>query len=196
MVVVGLTGGICAGKTLVASMMGEMGARVYDADAAVHQLLLREDIMNAVIDLLGPQIIVEGRLDRKLIADIVFEDREALHGLEAILHPAVHVQVMEIVYHLPGYGILVLDAPLLIEAEHEDICDVLIHVAVDPGVLADRLMERGMTMEEMERRSDRQMSEGDKIALASAVIDNSGTISETREQVERAWRDNVLPLTR
>ena len=196
MVVVGLTGGIGAGKSLVASIMAELGARVYDADEACHQLLFIPDIVGQVIDLLGTGVYINGQLDRKVIAGIVFRDRDALLGLEAILHPAVHEQVMGIIYNLPGFGILVVDAPLLHEADHADMCDVIIHVTVDRGVLASRIEERGWTMDDLERRAERQMPEGEKIDLATAVIDNSGTISETREQVERAWRDHVLPLTR
>jgi len=197
MVVVGLTGGIGSGKSLVvASMMADMGARVYDADAACHELLFSPNIVGQVIDLLGTGVYVNGQLDRKVIAGIVFRDREALLALEAILHPAVHDQVMQIIYHLPGFGILVVDAPLLHEADHADMCDVIIHVTVDPGVLPERMEERGWTTHDLELRAERQMPEGEKIELATAVIDNSGTIAETREQVERAWRDHVLPLTR
>ena len=196
MVVVGLTGGIGSGKSLVASMMAEMGARVYDADAACHQLLFREDIVARVVDALGTGVWVDGQLDRKAIADIVFSDREALLALEAILHPEVHRQVMEIIYHLPGFGIFVVDAPLLHEADHADMCDVLIHVAVDPDVLQERVAERGWTVNDLERRAERQMPEGEKTALAHAVIDNSGSIEATREQVERVWRDHVLPRAR
>jgi len=196
MVVVGLTGGIGSGKSLVASMMADMGARVYDADAACHQLLLREDIAAQVIDLLGAKVYVDGQLDRKAIADIVFSDREALLALEAILHPAVHIQVMEIIYHLPGFGILVVDAPLLHEADHAEMCDVLVHVAVDPGVLQERIEARGWTMDDLERRAGRQMPEDEKRELAHAVIDNSGSVEATREQVEWVWRDHVLSRTR
>jgi dephospho-CoA kinase len=196
MVVVGLTGGIGSGKSLVASMMGEMGARVYDADEACHQLLMREDIIGKVVDSLGPKVWVDGRLDRKAMADRVFSDRDALLALEGILHPEVHKQVMEIIYHLPGFGIFVVDAPLLHEADHADMCDVIIHVTVDPGVLRERIEARGWTMDDLERRAARQLPEEEKAALGNAVIDNSGSIDATREQVERVWRDHVLPLAR
>ncbi|MCI0497730.1 MAG: dephospho-CoA kinase [Thermoplasmata archaeon] len=195
-VVIGITGGIASGKTTVASMLADMGARVYDADADCHRLLETEEIAARVADSLGPDVLRDGRLDRRAIARVVFDDRNALATLEGILHAEVCENTRRIIEGMGDGEVLVIDAPLLIEAGMDGLCDVILHVDAPPGERRQRMADRGWDEAEMGRREARQVSVDGKRDRADARIDNSGDPAATRAQVERFWREVVEPFLR
>ena len=193
-VVIGITGGIASGKTSVASMLAGLGATVYDADADCHRLLEREDIAARVADALGPGVMADGALDRRAIADLVFRDRGALSRLEGILHAEVGANARRLVEGMGDGDVLAIDAPLLIEAGLDGLCDVILHVDAPPGERRLRMAGRGCDGAEMARREARQVPVDRKRDRADARIDNSGDRTGTRAQVERFWREVVEPM--
>jgi dephospho-CoA kinase len=192
-IVIGIVGGIASGKSEVAKALEALGAVRIDADQIGHGLL-RDDraVLEAVVALLGPSILDEqGAIDRRQVASRVFGDdevsRKRLSELEAILHPAIRQQVESQIAQWkkePSFSMIVIDAPLLIEAGWKPLCDELIFVDA-PIDLRERLSaERGWSPDELARRESAQMSLAQKRAAATYVIDNYGSIDELRSKTQ------------
>jgi dephospho-CoA kinase len=190
---VGLTGGIGAGKTTVARLLEARGAIVFDAD-----LLAREAIApgtsghDAVVERFGPHVLAPGGdIDREALASIVFVDAAARRDLEAIVHPEVRRLFVEA---LEAYrdtdAVVVFSAPLLVETGMHTAFEVLVVVSAPVQTQVDRLLrDRGMSEDAIRGRIDAQMPLEDKAAAADILIDNEGTLEELDGQVERVWAD-------
>ena len=186
---IGLTGNIATGKSVVLRMLQRLGARVIDADALVHQLMVKgTPLWQAILDEFGEGILgPEGEIDREKLGAIVFADAEALNRLEAIIHPAVTARVDELIRQATE-AVVVVEAIKLIEAGWHRTCDALWVVTCSKEQQLERLMRtRKLSREEALLRIEAQPPQEDKVALADVVIDNSGSLKETREQVEREW---------
>lgn len=187
----GLTGGIGSGKSTVSSMLEERGAVVVDADRIVRQLQAPgEAVFDAMVEEFGVGIVAtDGTLDRQAVADIVFDDDEALARLNAIVHPAVGQRIAERLVELAeGDEVVILDIPLLVESGRDDLDGVIV-VDLDPATAVDRLVaDRGFSREDAEARMARQASREERLAKADVVLDNSGTVAELRDQVDDLWR--------
>jgi dephospho-CoA kinase len=134
----------------------------------------------------------DGSLDRPALGAIVFSDPEALADLDRITHPAVIAEVNRRINDIPS-GVVVLDAVKLIESGHSERCDAVWVVVTDRDEQMTRLMKRNrLTAEEARRRVDAQPPLEPKLARADLVVDNSGSLEQTRQQVEHAWR--ALPV--
>lgn len=198
MFVIGLTGTIGSGKSTVARCLESLGARVIDADRVAREVVLPgTPALEEIARSFGPEVLNrQGELDRKKLGSIVFTDPQGLARLNGITHPriteAIHRQVAQFAKDSPPDGVLVIDAPLLIEVGlHHDVDEVWV-VKVDPEQQVKRLMERdGLTPREAHRRIAAQLPQQEKLAYAHRVIDNSGDPAETRKQVVRHW-DNLI----
>jgi dephospho-CoA kinase len=186
---IGLTGNIATGKSAVLRMLRRLGARVIDADALVHQLMAKgTPVWQAILDEFGEGILgPEGEIDRGKLGAVVFTDAEALKRLEAIVHPAVAARVDELIRQATE-PVVVVEAIKLIEAGWHRTCDALWVVTCPREQQLERLMRtRKLSREEALLRIEAQPPQEDKVALADVVIDNSGSLKEMREQVEREW---------
>ena len=186
---IGLTGNIATGKSTVAKMLEELGATVIDADALVHELQRKgEPTYEAIVAAFGPGILDQaGEIDRKALGAIVFADAAQLRVLESIVHPAV---LMESLRRLQAAEtpVVVYEAIKLIEAGRAEMCDALWVVTARTEVQLERLMhDRHLSEAEARQRIEAQPPQSEKVKLATVVIDNSGALLETRQQVERAW---------
>ena len=190
--VLGLTGGIGSGKTMVGTMFTELGAELIDADQLAREVVepgqpaLEEIVTSFGRDILRP----DGRLDRRKLAGIVFADASARARLNAITHPRIRERMdAAIAARRDRAGVLIVDIPLLFENARTGVVEKVIVVWVDPRTQLRRLIERGgLTEEEARRRIGAQMPLDEKRGLADHVIDNRGTPAETRRQVEAIFR--------
>ena len=186
----GLTGGIGSGKSTVDALLEEKGAVVLDADAIVREL--QQPVMpvfEAMVERFGSDIVgADGALDRAAVAEIVFNDPEALQDLNAMVHPAVGERINQRLSELAGTDeVVVLDIPLLVEGDREGYAGVLV-VDTDPEVALRRLVEhRGFCEEDARARMANQASREDRLARADVVIRNDGTLDDLRREVDRAW---------
>ena len=190
MKLVGLTGGIGAGKSTVSALLAAKGAVIVDADAVVRELQAKgTPVFEAIVERFGPGVVgPDGELDRPALAAIVFGDPEALADLNRLVHPAVGAEVLRRVAEQEGTDrVVVLDVPLLVESGRYRASGVIV-VDVPPEVAVERLVrDRGMTEEEARARMARQASREERLARADLVIDNSGPPEALDEAVDRAW---------
>jgi dephospho-CoA kinase len=187
---IGLTGGIGSGKSSVSALLAQRGAVIIDADAITRDLQQPgTEVFAAMVERFGDAIVApDGRLDRQAVADIVFNDSEALVDLNKIVHPAVGVEIARRLAEEAGTDhLVVLDVPLLVESGRSDMAGLVV-VDVDPEVAVRRLVEqRGMREDDVRARMARQASREERLAKADVVIDNSGTLAELEAVVAEAW---------
>jgi len=188
--VVGLTGGIGAGKSTVSAMLAEKGALVIDADAITRELQQPgEEVFDAMVERFGTEILADdGTLDRPAVSAIVFTDEQARKDLEAIVHPAVGAEMLNRMQAVADTDrVVVYDVPLLVESARRGYGAVIV-VDVDPEVAVRRLVEqREMDETDARARIANQASREERRAIADRVIDNSGTIEHLRDQVDEVW---------
>jgi dephospho-CoA kinase len=193
MLLVGVTGGIGAGKSVVARMLEEHGAIVFDAD-----LLARRAIApgtpghEAVVERFGSAVLAPGGdVDRDALASLVFADPAARRDLEAIVHPEVRRLFAEgAEAYRDTDAVVVMGAPLLVETGMHTAFDVLIVVTASAQTQIDRLMrERGMSEAAIRARMEAQLPVEAKAEVADILIDNDGTLEELAVQVDRAWEE-------
>ncbi len=186
--IVGLTGGIGAGKSAVAKMLKEAGCVVADADATVGHLLQSPGIIDTLVRWWGASVLDEsGGLDRAAIASIVFADKAERARLEQLLHPLVNQHRMDLFAEAPASTpALVIDAPLLFEVGLDDACDVIVFVDSDSTHCRHRIIaSRGWSEAEFERRMQAQISTEEKRARADIVVSNNGDLDALQIEVNR-----------
>lgn len=192
--IVGLTGGIASGKSTVAGMLRELGAPVIDADLLAREVVAPgSDGLAAVVECFGPEVLDEtGALDRKRMAERVFADPDARAALNQITHPRIAAAGQREIARLAAEGapVCIYEAALIVENGLQRWMHALIVVAVPPEVQRERLMQRdGIDAAAADARLAAQLPLADKIAAADYVVNNSGTVEETRAQVERIWNE-------
>ena len=187
--VVGLTGPMGAGKSTVAAMLRELGAKVLDADAIVHDEQLRGTVgYSAIVQTFGTKVLGEDKeVDRSKLAAEVFADPSKLRRLEQILHPRVIARVLEARSMLPNDAVLVVEAIKLLEGELRKACDRIWVVVSPRETMVERLAARGIGKREAEIRLAQQLTDDQFRAAADAVIVNDGDRDRTRERVREAW---------
>jgi dephospho-CoA kinase len=190
--ILGITGNIACGKTAVGKMLLDLGAERYiDADAVVHSLYLSgQPIAVQVAQAFGPQVLApDGSVDRKALGDIVFQDAGAMRRLEAIVHPAVGQAIAnELAMVSPG-GIAVIDAVKLLEGGSGAFCQSKWMVICKEDQEMVRLIARNdLSPDEARARLRAQSPVKPRLPLVDEVIDNSGSLEETRYQVEAAYQ--------
>ena len=188
--VIGLTGGIASGKTTVSDYLNSLGVCVIDADEVAHEVTSPGSAgFKEIIEEFGEDLLTaEGNLNRKKLGEIVFSDKEALSKLNAIVHPLVIENIRQMLVKIECSPCVVLDVPLLFESGMDDLCDEVWVVAVDEDTQVKRLMERdGYNLDEATRRVNAQMPLEEKVRRAHRVLDNTGTIEETKRQVDELF---------
>ncbi len=194
MLLVGLTGGIGAGKSTVSALLAELGACIVDADEIARQLQSAgSPVLAAMVERFGDSILhSDGSLNRAGVATIVFGNddasKAALKDLNGIVHPAMQAEILrQIKVGHDGGQHVVLDFPLLAENPREDL-DATIVVDIDPETAVDRLVNaRGMDETDARNRIANQASREKRLAIASHVVDNSGDVETLRAQVADVW---------
>ena len=189
MYTIGLTGNIGCGKSTVLCMLEALGGRIIDADKLAHQVMEPgSDVWYAIVEAFGQAIVApDGRIDRPALGRIVFSDPQALRRLEALVHPAVDAEIHAQI-EAATEPVVVIEAIKLVEAGlHRDL-DALWIVTCSREQQFERLIrQRGMSYEAARQRIEAQAPIEDKLALASVVIDNSGSLDDTWRQVLAAW---------
>ena len=189
---VGLTGGIASGKSTVSAMLAELGAVVIDADALAREVVAwGTPGLEAVVAEFGPGLLTpEGDLDRPAMGALVFGDAEARKRLEAIIHPLVHRRSAQLEAEAPAHSVVVHDIPLLTEVGRAGSFDAVVVVDAPTDLQVSRMVEdRGWSREEAESRIAAQASREDRLAIATHVVDNTGTLDELRRRVEQVYAD-------
>src|SRR4051812_23325850 len=192
---VGLTGGISTGKSTVGRMLIELGCHLLDADAIVHQLFLPGQAVNqAVIREFGSQVAAkDGSINRTVLGEIVFNDANARLRLNSLVHPAVldyQKKWLDDLELRDPKTIGIVDAALMIEIGSHKNYDKIIVVSCSPDAQRRRLKERsGLSSEQVEARISSQMPLAEKVKFADFVIDNSGSLEETRRKVENVYQE-------
>ena len=190
MLVVGLTGGIGAGKSSVAENFAHLGAVVVDADQLARIAIERgSEGFDEVVLRFGESILRNGDIDRKALAEIVFSDENARKDLEGIIHPRVRDLFIGVVTDLEHDQILIYEIPLLVETSSQGNFDFIITVEADLELRKERLLKRGMYISEINRRIDSQASESSRVTVADAVIRNDGDEDTLLRAVENLWED-------
>jgi len=197
MLKVGLTGGIAAGKSLVARTLVECGAVLVDADALAREVVEPgTEGLAAVVDAFGPGVLAaDGSLDRPALAEVVFADEDKRKVLNSIIHPLVRARAAELAAEVPEDGILVQDIPLLVETGQAGNFDfVLVVEAPAAERLARMVRDRGMEPAAAQARIDAQATAAERAAVADAVLENTGTPQELVGAVQELWRSRLVPL--
>jgi dephospho-CoA kinase len=184
---VGLTGGLGAGKSEALRALEELGAATLSTDAVVHELLAGDELRDIVAERLGPEVALNGQLDRSLIAERVFGDDEARAWLEGELWPRVGQRVadwkQEVEALEPAPRVAVVEVPLLFESGMEAAFDATIAVVADESVRAERAGARGHAA--VSERAGRQLSQKEKAERADFEVRNDGTLDELRETLSK-----------
>lgn len=193
MLLVGLTGGIGSGKSTVARMLAARGAVVLDADAFARDAVAAGTPgFRAVVKRFGAEVVgPDGELDRRGLAAIAFADDQARRDLEAIVHPQVRRRLLRSIgAHADADDIVVIDSPLLVEADQGGSVQLLVVVTAPEEAQLERLAAgRGMSERDVRARMAAQMPLEEKAAKADVVLDNGGDLQDLERQVERLWRD-------
>ncbi|UCC64100.1 MAG: dephospho-CoA kinase [Anaerolineae bacterium] len=186
---IGLTGNIATGKSVVARMLAELGAHTIDADQVAHEVMRQgTPVWQAVVDAFGRAILAaDGEIHRRRLGGIVFADPEALRRLEAIVHPAT-LQAVDAAVTRATERVVVVEAIKLVEAGMHRAYHALWVTACPPETQIARLITlRGLSEAEARLRVEAQPPQAEKVALADVVIDTGGTLADTRRQVVAAW---------
>lgn len=188
--VLGLTGGIASGKSTVSQYFKEKGVPVIDADDVSRQVVEPGTVgLERVVAVFGADVLQpDGRLNRKKLGSIVFNDKEKLNQLNRLLHREIRKKILAEIDHYKEKDtpFIVADIPLLFETDYEDYMSQVMTVFVPPAVQIERLMSRDqLTKSEAEHRMDTQLPLYIKAQLSDIVIDNSGTIEDTYRQIDR-----------
>jgi dephospho-CoA kinase len=186
---VALTGGIAAGKSLVAAELAARGAIVIDADVLAREVVEPGTAaLGAIVERFGPQILCDGQLDRSLLAEIVFTDPAARQDLERIVHPAVRARAAELENAADPDAIVVHVIPLLIETGQQQDFDLVVTVDIDHETQIQRLMARnGYSHTAAEARAAAQASREDRKMASDVVLDNTGNVDQLRAQIAALW---------
>ena len=187
--VIGLTGGIACGKSMISAYLAQKGIPVIDGDLVARQIVEPGTKgLAQIVDTFGAEYLhVDGTLNRAMLGSRVFADKEALQQLNSITKPLLLEAFKTQINELQAHSMIVLDVALLLEDEdYKDLADQVWVVTVSSAQQLTRLMKRNnYTVEEAQNRINVQMSNEERIQYADVVIDNNGTMSETIAQVDR-----------
>jgi dephospho-CoA kinase len=189
---VGLTGGVASGKSTVSAILAELGAVVIDADLVAREVVARGTPgLDAVVAEFGPSLLTaEGELDRPAMGRLVFGDEGARQRLEAIVHPLVIERMAALEQAAGPDDVVVHDIPLLAEGGRADTFDAVVVVDAPRELQLERMLsERGWTREDAEARIAAQATREQRRAVATHVIDNSGSLEELRARVEAVYAE-------
>ena len=192
---IGILGGVGSGKSTVVRHVTDFRLLIIDADKIGHDLLQDEGVLRQLTEAFPSSVFdSDGQVIRPKLAELVFGDsaehREALNTLEEIIHPAIGTEIKRQTARVDSdVDAIILDAAILLEAGWGDVCDHLIFIETPESHRIERVREnRGWSAEELKRREESQMSLSDKKQKAGFVVDNSGTLDESAEQMTEVLR--------
>jgi dephospho-CoA kinase len=191
---VGLTGGVASGKSTVSAILEDLGAVVVDADQIAREVVAPgTEGLAAVVEAFGSEILTaDGELDRPALGALVFADEEARRRLEAIVHPLVRRRGRELEAAAPEGALVVHDIPLLAETGQAESFDAVIVVDAPVETQVERMLsQRGWTREDAESRVAAQATREQRRAVATYVIDNTGTLEDLRDRVTEVFEELV-----
>ena len=189
MKLIGLTGAIGSGKSSVSALFARKGAIIIDGDGIAKQLQRKgSPTLQKMADEFGDILLETGELDRAKVANLVFGDAEMLKRLNAIMHPAIGIEILrQIELNMATDNVVVLDMPLLVENPRDGLSGLVV-VDVDPEVAISRLVQfRNMNEEDARRRMASQASREDRLQVADRVVDNNGEPDSLGAQVDEVW---------
>ncbi|MBP6062543.1 MAG: dephospho-CoA kinase [Fusobacteriaceae bacterium] len=184
--ILGLTGGIACGKTTISNIFKQLGIKVIDADKVAREVIELPEIVDEIKQNYGNEVFIDGKLDRKKLREIIFNDKEKIMKLNSIIHPKVIDRFKE-EYNKNKFSdeIIVFDIPLLFEVGLEKYCNKTIVVYVNEEIQIKRVMERDKSSRELAKKIiDAQMELSKKIKMADYAIENNSTISELEKKVK------------
>ena len=184
--IIGLTGGIASGKSTVSKYLAEKGFNIYDADKIAKDISEKKSVQEEIILTFGNKILDENRnIDRKKLKEIVFEDKEKLKQLNAIIHPKV-IDFYKELKEKNTDEIIIFDVPLLFESGIDKFCDKILVVISDYEIQLNRIVERDKIDRELaEKIIKSQLSNEERIKKADVVIENNSSLEDLFEKVER-----------
>ncbi len=188
---VGLTGGVASGKSTVSAIFRELGAVVVDADVLSREVVAAGTPgLAAVVAEFGPEVLTaDGTLDRAALGALVFTDAARRAALEAIVHPLVRARGADLEAAAGPEDVVVHDIPLLVETGQAERFDAVVVVDVPEELQVERMVrDRGWSRADAEARIAAQASREQRLAVATYVVENTGTLDELREQVTEVWR--------
>lgn len=192
--IIGLTGGIGSGKSVVGRMLAELGAHVIDTDKVGHRVYEPgSEGFERLVQTFGKSIVAaDGTIDRKKLGAIVFADPERRAALNAIVHPLIFGEIMREIAetrHAGFAGHIVLEAPILVEAKGTGLVDQIWVVAAPPDAVRTRLArDRSMSRAEIDARVAAQLDDAERRRHADVVLENDGDLGNLGKVVEAAWR--------
>jgi len=195
--IIGVTGGIGAGKSTASRILGELGATVIDADQVGHKIYLPDTpAWREIVEAFGPQVLAADRtIDRSKLGPIVFSAPEALATLNRITHGKIYAFIqgqIDYIRQRQLADVIVVEAAILLEARWESLVDQLWVVAAEVEVVIDRLRtSKNFTEEQARARIAAQLSNAERIAQADKVIWNNHDLAALRQAVESAWQSLV-----
>jgi dephospho-CoA kinase len=186
--IIGLCGGVGAGKSRVAAEFARLGCLIIDSDKLNHEVLRRAEILRALRSWWGEDVVqADGTPDRRRIANIIFQDAVQKERLERLLHPLILERQAAMIRGVEGASAvkaIVIDSPLLLESQLDRECDTIVFVNADAAQRLERLQrERGWTAEEVKRREGWQIPLVEKRSRAAFVVDNDGPAERLCPQV-------------
>ncbi|MDO7869416.1 dephospho-CoA kinase [Nocardioides jiangxiensis] len=186
----GLTGGIASGKSTVSRMFADLGAIIIDSDVLAREVVAPgTEGLAEVVAAFGEDVLTDaGEMDRAKVGAIVFADPEKRKVLEQVIHPRVFMRALEIDQAAGEHDVVINDIPLLVETDQADRFDAVVVVDVPRELQVERMVrDRGMTVEEATARIGAQATREQRLAVATYVIENTGTLEDLRRQVGQVW---------
>ncbi|MDY0210106.1 MAG: dephospho-CoA kinase [Acholeplasma sp.] len=178
-----ITGGIATGKSLVTKHLKSKGFSVIDADQITHELLKDSNVLNEIKEQFS-EAFTHDKLDKSKLAQMIFSDTTKKETLDGIMHKKVYESIFERLENHQSESLVAVDIPLLYETNHQHLFDYIVVVSTSRDIQLKRLMNRNqLTKKEALDRINAQMDLSEKTALADFVIDNSGSVEHTYEQV-------------
>lgn len=196
---VGLTGGIGAGKSAAATRFAELGAVVIDSDQAARDVVAPgTDGLGEIVAAFGPGVLTaDGSLDRPALGRLVFGDAPARRRLEQITHPRVRTRVAELTAAAPADAVVVNDIPLLVEAGHGSAYHLVVVVQADDALRMARLTRgRGLSEADARARMAAQATDAQRAAVADVLLVNDGALADLRDAISTLWTDRLVPFER
>jgi dephospho-CoA kinase len=196
-ILIALTGGIGSGKSRAAAILEEFGAHSISADSLAREVLERgEDGYNEVVAYFGDEILNEGQIDRKKLAEIVFNDSNQLEVLESITHPLIRAKFVSETRGLPENSVVVYEIPLLAESisrQKQLDFDHVIVLESETETRVARLIERGLSAKEAQLRIANQYSDAQRKEIATYLIKNEGSLEELINALSQWWSKFISP---
>lgn len=184
--IIGITGSIACGKSLVSNYLQEKGYTIIDADKIGHMALENDEVKKQLVNKFGKSILKDNEVNRVTLGKLVFENNENLKELNNIIHPQIKKNISEQIQVHKNEKLVFVDVPLLFEAKFDDLVEKIIVVSLDEKIQLERLMNRNsLSKEEALQRIKSQIPVREKEKLGDYVVDNSFTQENTYNQVDR-----------